>query len=130
MPVDPSSGDNSCGPDNSLNIIHEKLENLEVQGTSSSIVTATAVSIDDTNSVGPVKGMEMSKRLTFSQTTTCLKYLIDTGIVTIHPISSLITSGDGARWSRYAGGGDKSYMHHHAASISNFFARMGLLLGR
>ena len=59
LPVDPSSGDNSCGPDNSLNIIHEKLENLEVQGTSSSIVTATAVSTDGTNSVCPVKGMEM-----------------------------------------------------------------------
>ena len=60
MPVDPSSGDNSCVPDNSsLNIIHEKLENLEVQGTSSSIVTATAVSIDGTNSVGPVKGTGM-----------------------------------------------------------------------
>jgi hypothetical protein len=30
----------------------------------------------------------------------------------------------------YAEGGDKSYLHHHAVSISNFFARMGLLLGR
>ena len=55
----PNDGDSSYGPDNSLNITHEELENLEVQGTSSSIVTATAVSTDGTNSVGLVKGTGM-----------------------------------------------------------------------
>ena len=43
---DPSFGDNPSLGDNGLSITHEKMENLEAQGTASSIAMVTAMSTD------------------------------------------------------------------------------------
>ena len=67
------------------------------------------------------KGIETRQRSTFSQTTSCLKYLIDSEKGTISTTNPLFVSGNGSCWSMCAEGGDKSYLHHRAVSISIFF---------
>jgi hypothetical protein len=93
-----------------------------IQGMTSSISMATAVSTDSV-----AQGTRKRQRPAHSQTMSCWKYLISVGRETISPF---IASGNGTYWRRYAEDGDKSYLRRHAVSISNFFARRELLSGR
>src|SRR6266702_1874729 len=69
----------------------------------------------------------MQRRLTCSQTMSCLKYL-----TTSDPIlkSAMFPSGSGTYWCMYATGGGKSFLHHHSVLISDFSAHTKHLSGR
>jgi len=43
--------------------------------------------------------------------------------------SSLTDHGNGTDWCTYANDGDKSYLRHHAVSVSDFVAHTELLSG-
>lgn len=58
-----------------------------------------------------------------------LRYLIsvDSQMITFNLDVAL--SGSGIYWYMCAGGGNKSYLHHHAVSVSKSSAQMELLSG-
>src|SRR6266702_7027290 len=66
----------------------------------------------------------MQRQSACFQTMSCLKYLIEA-------IHTLITAhGNGTYWRTYVKDGDKSSLHHHAVSTSEFAAQTKLLSRR